>query len=221
MRRGDPKTDHATLVTGGDARTDHAILVTAGGDPKTDLAISGIGAFSADSESSPRKGGLASQTAKPVLLDLPAPVSLVDPDLRDGLLSSAEIAKMTSGAGPVQVDGCTELATLITATFLIDKKLLRNYSSDSEMANDPMSQDLAPFSRIGKKSECTRQFSAEVSGHPESELSAHQIPRVDGHLAFQSIGLCFQNILINLWDRLFTLHYKRSRQYLWIWNKSF
>ena len=72
------------------------------------------------------------------------------------------------------------------------------------MTSDPISTDLAPFSRIGKKSECTRQVSAELSGHPESELSAQ----------------CFQNILINLRDNLYTLHYKRSRQYLGIWNKS-
>ena len=37
------------------------------------------------------------------------------------------------------------------------------------------------FSRIGKKSEATRHVSAEVGGHPESELSPHQMPGVDGH----------------------------------------
>ena len=99
-------------MTGGDPKTDHAFLDATGGDPKTDLAISGIGAFSVDSESSPRKGWLASQTAKLVLLDLPdSAASLVDPELRDGLPSSADMVKMTTGGGPVQVDGCTELVT--------------------------------------------------------------------------------------------------------------
>ena len=91
-----------------------------------------------------RGGGPASQTATCVLLDLPDSASFVGPELRDGLPSSAEIAKMTSG-----------------------------YGSDLEA-------DFAPFS-IGKKSEATRHVSAEASGHPESELSPHQMPGVDGH----------------------------------------
>ena len=103
------------------------------------------------------------------------------PELRDGLPSSAEIAKMTSGGGPVDDDGSAELATLKTAAFSDDKKMLRNYGSDLEVTNDPISADFAPSPRIGKTSEATRHVSAEVSGHPESELSPHQMPGVDGH----------------------------------------
>ena len=56
--------------------------------------------------------GLASQIATSVLLDLPHSTFFVDPEVRDGLPSSAEIAKMTSGGGPVDDDGSAELATL-------------------------------------------------------------------------------------------------------------
>ena len=55
---GDPKTDHEAFVrTGGDPKTDHANSMT-GGDPKTDFAIYCAGAFSLDSGSSPREGGV-------------------------------------------------------------------------------------------------------------------------------------------------------------------
>ena len=178
---GDPRTDHATLMTGGDPKTDHAFLGETGGDPKTDLAICCAGAFSVDSGSSPRKGGLASQTATPVLLDLPDFASFMGPELRNGLPSSADMEKTTTGGGPVDLDGFTELATPKTAAYSDEKKLQRNCSSNLEVTNDPISTDFAPFPRIGKKSECHRQFSAEVSGHPESELSAHQMPGVHGH----------------------------------------
>ena len=89
--------------------------------------------------------------------------------------------KTTTGKAPVDVDGSAELATLKTAAYSEDKKMLRSYGSDLEVTNDPISADFAPFSRIGQKSAVTRHVSAEVGGHPESELSPHQMPGVDGH----------------------------------------
>ena len=95
-RSGDPKTDHASLVTdkGGDPKTDHSLRVSAclGGD-------------------SAHLGGLATQTASP---DSPActvlAVSRADysehadgfsttdfPAVRDGFPSSAEVSESRDG----------------------------------------------------------------------------------------------------------------------------
>ena len=69
-----------------------------------------------------REGELATQTAKPDLLDLPASVLSVVPVHSDGLPNSGEIARLTPVAGPVRVDGfsCEEVAILSDGSRITD-----------------------------------------------------------------------------------------------------
>ena len=71
------------------------------------------------------------------------------------------MAKTTTGKAPVDVDGSAKLATLKTAAYLEGKKMLRNYGSDLEVTNDPISADFEPFRGLAK----SPKLPARVGGH--------------------------------------------------------